>query len=137
MAARTATPTAPGLGEAVGSLCLCSPKKPLISELPFLRVLIIYIVDVYYQDGIADLMSDTGIAKIFMHGRSQAVRLPLAFRLPGDRVRVRRTERGILLEPMAADIDTWFAELDRFADVPFMEDGRRQPPMPASFDLFG
>ena len=34
-------------------------------------------------------MSDTGIAKIFMHGRSQAVRLPLAFRLPGDRVRVR------------------------------------------------
>jgi hypothetical protein len=25
------------------------------------------------------------------------------------------------------NIDTWFAELDRFADVPFMEDGRRQP----------
>ena len=82
-------------------------------------------------------MSDTGIAKIFMHGRSQAVRLPLAFRLPGDRVRVRRVERGILLEPMAADINTWFADLDRFADVPFMEDGRRQPPMPASVDLFG
>src|SRR5215813_4079843 len=81
--------------------------------------------------------SGSGIAKIFMHGRSQAVRLPLAFRLPGDRVRVRRVERGILLEPMAADIDTWFAELDRFADVPFMEDGRRQPPMPASGDWFG
>jgi hypothetical protein len=46
-----------------------------------------------------DLMSDIGIAKIFMHGRSQAVRLPLAFRLPGDRVRVRRVEGGILLEP--------------------------------------
>jgi antitoxin VapB len=42
-------------------------------------------------------MSDTGIAKIFMHGRSQAVRLPLAFRLPGDRVRVRRVASGILL----------------------------------------
>jgi antitoxin VapB len=82
-------------------------------------------------------MSDTAVAKIFMHGRSQAVRLPLAFRLPGDRVRVRRVEAGILLEPMATDIDTWFAELDRFADVPFMEDGRRQPPMPASVDLFG
>jgi hypothetical protein len=27
------------------------------------------------------LMSDTGIAKVFMHGRSQAVHLPLAFRL--------------------------------------------------------
>ena len=75
-------------------------------------------------------MADTGIAKIFMHGRSQAVRLPLAFRLPGDRVRVRRVEGGILLEPMVTDLDTWFAELDRFADVPFMEEGRRQPPMP-------
>lgn len=28
------------------------------------------------------------------------------------------------------DIDGWFAELDRFADVPFMEEGRDQPPMP-------
>ncbi len=82
-------------------------------------------------------MSDIGIAKIFMHGRSQAVRLPLAFRLPGDRVRVRRVERGILLEPIATDLDAWFAALDRFADVPFMEEGRRQPPMPAAEDLFG
>jgi antitoxin VapB len=82
-------------------------------------------------------MSPSGIAKIFMHGRSQAVRLPLAFRLPGDRARVRRVDGGILLEPMTADIEAWFAELDRFADVPFMEDGRRQPPMPPAEDLFG
>ena len=82
-------------------------------------------------------MSNTGIAKIFMHGRSQAVRLPLAFRLPGDRVRVRRVKRGILLEPIVTDVDAWFAELDRFADVPFMEEGRRQPPMPPPEDLFG
>ena len=81
-------------------------------------------------------MSDTGIAKIFMHGRSQAVRLPLKFRLPGDRVRVRRMSRGILLEPMFTDIDAWFAELDRFAEVPFIEEGRRQPPMPAAKQLF-
>ena len=58
------------------------------------------------------VMSNTGIAKIFMHGRSQAVRLPLAFRLPGDRVRVRRVKSGFLLEP--TDIEAWFAELDRF-----------------------
>ena len=77
-------------------------------------------------------MADTGIARIFKHGRSQAVRLPLAFRLQGDRVRVRRVAGGgILLEPMALDVDAWLAELDRFADVPFMEDGRHQPPMPA------
>jgi antitoxin VapB len=81
-------------------------------------------------------MSDTAIAKIFMHGRSQAVRLPMAFRLPGARVRVRRVGRGVLLEPMAADIDSWFSELDRFAAIPFMEDGRQQPPMPEDEDLF-
>jgi antitoxin VapB len=81
-------------------------------------------------------MSDSGIAKIFKHGRSQAVRLPLAFRLPGDRVRVRRVESGILLEPMVTDINAWFAELDRFADVPFMEEGRHQPPMPPAKDPF-
>jgi len=81
-------------------------------------------------------MAESGTAKIFMHGRSQAVRLPLAFRLPGDRVRVRRVERGILLEPMMTDIDAWFRALDGFADVPFMEEGRRQPPLPAPDDSF-
>jgi antitoxin VapB len=81
-------------------------------------------------------MSDSAVAKIFRHGRSQAVRLPKAFRLPGDRVRVRRVASGILLEPLAADLEAWFAELDRFAEVPFMEDGRRQPPVPEEHELF-
>jgi antitoxin VapB len=39
-------------------------------------------------------------------------------------VRVRRVANGILLEPMVTDIDAWFAALDRFADVPFMEGDR-------------
>ena len=82
-------------------------------------------------------MADTGVAKIFMHGRSQAVRLPLAFRLSGDRVRVRRVKGGVLLEPMAMDLDAWFAELDRFSDVPFLEEGRNQPPIPDTKELFG
>jgi antitoxin VapB len=82
-------------------------------------------------------VADTGVAKIFMHGRSQAVRLPLAFRLSGDRVRVRRVKGGVLLEPMAMDLDAWFAELDRFGDVPFLEEGRNQPPMPDTKELFG
>lgn len=94
----------------------------------------IYTQDVY-QEGEGD-MSNTGIAKIFMHGRSQAVRLPMAFRLPGDRARVRRVKGGVLLEPMVTDINGWFTELDRFADVPFMEDGRHQPRMPRVEDLF-
>lgn len=81
-------------------------------------------------------MPDSGIAKIFKHGRSQAVRLPLAFRLPGETVRVRRVKGGLLLEPMVSDINAWFAELDRFADVPFMEEGRHQPAMPPATSLF-
>ena len=81
-------------------------------------------------------MSESGIAKLFKHGRSQAVRLPMAFRLPGDRVRVRRVPGGILLEPIVTDLESWFGELDRLADVPFMEEGRRQPPMPELEDPF-
>jgi antitoxin VapB len=75
-------------------------------------------------------MPDSGIAKIFKYGRSQAVRLP------GETVRVRRVKSGLLLEPMVTDIDGWFAELDRFADVPFMEEGRDQPAMPPATSLF-
>lgn len=74
-------------------------------------------------------MSESGIAQIFRDGPNQSVCLPEEFRLPGDRVRVRRVEGGILLEPIVTDIDAWFHELDQFADVPFMEDGRCQPPI--------
>ena len=35
----------------------------------------------------------SGTAKLFKHGRSQAVRLPKEFRMPGTEVRVRRIGR--------------------------------------------
>ncbi|HEU5317034.1 MAG TPA: type II toxin-antitoxin system VapB family antitoxin [Chloroflexota bacterium] len=78
-------------------------------------------------------MSDTKIAKLFMNGRSQAVRLPREFRFAGDRVRVRRVGRGVLLEPVEFDARAWFERLDRFEREAgeFMPDGREQPPMPA------
>jgi antitoxin VapB len=82
-------------------------------------------------------MAETGTAKLFKHGRSQAVRLPKEFRLPGTEVRVRRVGRGVLLEPMEFDFQSWWAELARYKDIPFMEEGREQPPMPeddVSFD---
>jgi antitoxin VapB len=44
---------------------------------------------------------------------------------------------GVLLEPIASDVEAWFAELDRFADVPLFEDGRNQPPVPGDEDIFG
>jgi antitoxin VapB len=77
-------------------------------------------------------MADTGIAKIFKHGRSQAVRLPKAFRLPGTEVRVRRMGKGVLLEPMEFDVKAWLDALNAYADEPFMPEGRDQPPMPPS-----
>ncbi len=44
-------------------------------------------------------------ARLFQHGGSQAVRLPKAFRLPGAEVKVSRTARGVLLEPLRADAE--------------------------------
>jgi virulence-associated protein VagC len=37
---------------------------------------------------------------VFMNGRSQAVRLPKEFRLPGRLANIRRWGDGILLEPI-------------------------------------
>jgi antitoxin VapB len=76
----------------------------------------------------------TKLAKIFTNGRSQAVRLPQEFRFSGNQVRVSRQGRGVLLEPLAATIDDWFAELDRFQE-PFMVDGRCQPLAPVRSDF--
>lgn len=77
----------------------------------------------------------TTIARLLRDGRSQAVRLPREFRFEGDRVRLRRVGRGVLVEPMTANVTEWFAELDRFASEPFMEEGGDQPPAPVR-DLF-
>ena len=75
-------------------------------------------------------MSKSGTARLFRHGRSQAVRLPKEFRLPGEAVRVTRVGNGVLLEPIETDVEAWFASLDRFSEVPFMSEGREQPAMP-------
>jgi antitoxin VapB len=72
----------------------------------------------------------TTIAKLFRNGRSQAVRLPREYRFDGDRVRVRRAGRGVLVEPMFTDVEAWFAELDRLSGEPFMAEGRHQPLTP-------
>lgn len=74
-------------------------------------------------------------AKLFRNGRSQALRLPKQFRFDGDRVRVRRAGRGVLVEPMFTDVSEWFAELDRLGLEPFMLEGRHQPSTPER-DLF-
>ena len=77
------------------------------------------------------------IAKLFTNGRSQAVRLPKEFRFPGDKVRIRKTRNGVLLQPISFDTKAWFEELDRFNAVePFMPEGREQQPVPPERDPF-
>ena len=76
----------------------------------------------------------TKLAKIFVNGRSQAVRLPQEFRFSGTQVRVSRQGRGVLLEPLSPTVDDWFAELDRFKGEKFLDD-RRQPAAPVRGDF--
>jgi antitoxin VapB len=79
-------------------------------------------------------MSEKPTAKLFMHGRSQAVRLPKEFRLPGKEVHVRRFGPGVLLEPIGMSdrerLAAWWAQIDEHG-ADFLPDGRpEQPPMP-------
>jgi len=71
------------------------------------------------------------LAKLFANGRSQAVRLPREFRFAGKQVRVTRHGRGVLLEPVVSNVADWLAEIDRYADEPFMPEGRCQPTAPS------
>ena len=68
-------------------------------------------------------------AKLFMHGRSQAVRLPKEFRFEGTEVRVSKVGDKVILEPAEKkpfDAVAWRAMLAQYRDIPFMEDGREQ-----------
>jgi antitoxin VapB len=75
-------------------------------------------------------MAESAITSLFMNGRSQAVRLPKAFRMQGDRVRITRDGRKLVIEPVFQSSEEWLAALDKFRHIPFMEEGRNQPPMP-------
>lgn len=60
------------------------------------------------------------MAKLFWTGRSQAVRLPKAFRFEGTAVRIRRDDAGnVVLEPVVEE-DNW-AWVNRIAGT-FDED---------------
>ena len=71
----------------------------------------------------------TATAKLFMHGRSQAVRLPKEFRFEGTEVRVSKVGDKVILEPVDKkpfDAAAWRAGLEQYRDIPFMADGRDQ-----------
>jgi antitoxin VapB len=77
-------------------------------------------------------------AKLFMHGRSQAVRLPKEFRFEGTEVRVSKVGDKVVLEPMKKapiDMDKFWAELDAIGGdfVPEIPDDPPAEPDPRVF----
>lgn len=79
---------------------------------------------------------DASTAKLFMHGRSQAVRLPKEFRFEGTEVQVSKIGNKVILEPMvrpAFDAAAWRARLDALGARDFLTEGLPDDP-PAERD---
>ncbi|MCA9734049.1 antitoxin [candidate division KSB1 bacterium] len=56
-------------------------------------------------------------AKVFMNGRSQAVRLPKEFRVEGKEVYIRKVGDDIVLSPKKKTWDDFFAMLESYGDM--------------------
>jgi antitoxin VapB len=76
------------------------------------------------------------IAKLFTHGRSQAVRLPKEFRFEGKEVQISKIGDRVILEPIGETRPMPWDLIDGLGDKPFMPDGRDQPVMPADRVVF-
>jgi antitoxin VapB len=78
-------------------------------------------------------------AKIFMHGRSQAVRLPKEFRMAGKEVLVSREGKRVVLTPLEEapfDVDAWREKLRMMGSFDFLPDGLPDDP-PVEPEDFG
>ncbi len=71
-------------------------------------------------------------AKLFKHGRSQAVRLPKEFRLPGKEARVSKIGDKVILEPIEEkkkfDPKTFWAAIDALGGEDLFADGPPEDP---------
>ena len=73
-------------------------------------------------------------AKIFMTGRSQAVRLPKEFRFDVDEVYIRRDGDKVVLSPRPSSWESFFENAPS-VDDDFLRD--RDDPEPEKRELFG
>jgi antitoxin VapB len=70
-------------------------------------------------------------AKVFMNGRSQAVRLPKEFRVEGDEVAVTRLGDAIVLQPIKK---TWLDIYHEMSEIPsFLDEREDSPPQEREF----
>ena len=65
-------------------------------------------------------------AKVFINGRSQAVRLPKEFQFAGDDVLIQKVGDAVLLIPNNKAWNTFLQGLNSFTDD-FLKEGRKQP----------
>ena len=73
-------------------------------------------------------------AKLFMNGRSQAVRLPKEYRFEGSEVYIKKVNDMVILIPYHAPWETLIDSLTMFSDD-FMT-AREQPEQSAREDMF-
>ncbi|MBN2619085.1 MAG: AbrB/MazE/SpoVT family DNA-binding domain-containing protein [Spirochaetales bacterium] len=64
-------------------------------------------------------------AKLFVNGRSQAVRLPKEYQFQGEDVFIQKHGDAVILIPHDKAWETFMRGLNSFTDD-FMEDGREQ-----------
>lgn len=65
-------------------------------------------------------------AKLFTNGRSQAIRLPKAYRFEGSEVYIKRVSEGVLLIPKDNSMwDVWEKNLNKYSSAFITE--RNQP----------
>ncbi len=117
------------------------PAKPNFRNLPFHQQMIYILGDTFEGESFMSVAHKDPTGKVFMHGRSQAVRLPKEFRISGKEVRISRLGHKLVLEPIENpkfDVATWRAKLRAQGASDFLPEGRPdQPPMPSdepSFD---
>lgn len=73
-------------------------------------------------------------AKLFMNGRSQAIRLPKEFRFEGNEVLIRKEGKNVILSPKPKSWDEFFNQTPKASDD-FM-DNRIDLPLENREDLF-
>jgi antitoxin VapB len=83
-----------------------------------------------------------GVAKVFMTGRSQAIRLPKEFRFDSKEVTIEKHGDAIVLRPKVQTKDEWWAEmediLNGFEGMPLeIERNHSDLSEPVNFDFSG
>lgn len=88
----------------------------------------VYIFDIDFRE------NEMETAKLFTNGKSQAVRLPKAYRLKGKEVGITKIGNAVILYPITTKWNSMVDSLNKFSDD-FMEE-RKQPALENREEIF-